>query len=74
MDGVTDAELAKLGESVRGVVASCVAVDAAARAVHRAMLPGARGSMIHALTWRGCLAVAGGFAFGVLVLTACEDP
>ena len=26
VDGVTDAELAKLGESVRGVVASCVAV------------------------------------------------
>ena len=28
--------------------------------------------MIHALTRRGCLTLAVGFAFGVLVLTACE--
>ena len=67
------AELVRLDDSVRGVIASCVAAMPDARAVHRALLQGAGGRMMRKpmrLRLTSFIAVCA----CALTLLACETP
>ena len=73
VDSVADAELAQLDESVRGVIASCVAAMPEHEAVHRALLPGAGGRMMRK-PMRVRLTAFIAVCASALTLLACKTP
>ena len=73
VDLVAEAELARLADSVRGVIASCVAAMPDHEAVHRALLQGAGGRMMR----HPCASasqVSSPYAPARCSLLACETP